>query len=68
MKYALPLQWYRKKARLTQHEFAEAVGGGVTQTLVSMWETGVAVPTPDQKRTIAKVLKVTELELFQDSI
>lgn len=44
----------RKKAALTQAELAEAVG--VTQSTVSQWESGKAVPDTLKLPKLAEVL------------
>lgn len=53
----------RKKMLLTQKEFADLIG--VSQTIVSMWETGRSSPSLSNKR---KILEVTGLKVkdFKD--
>lgn len=52
----------RKKAALTQAELAEAVG--VTQSTVSQWESGKAVPDTLKLPKLAEVLECGIADLF----
>lgn len=52
----------RKKAALTQAELAEAVG--VTQSTVSQWESGKAVPDTLKLPKLAEVLGCGIADLF----
>ena len=54
----------RKRARLSQKDVAKALGVG--QSAVSHWEGGDVLPSMDKVPTLAKVLGVTEQELFNE--
>lgn len=68
MQYANLLQLYRKRANYTQRELAEKIGGGVNQTQVSNWETGISLPTLEQRKKIAKMFKESESKIFGDKL
>lgn len=51
------IKWHRLDRSMTQRDLAEAVG--VTQTSVSKWELGAAVPTMDLAIAIARALGTT---------
>lgn len=52
----------RKAAGLTQAKFAEAMG--VTQSTVSQWENGRALPDTSKLPRIAEVLGCSVADLF----
>ena len=54
----------RKRARLSQKDVAKALGVG--QSAVSHWEGGDVLPSMDKIPTLAKVLGVSEQELFRE--
>lgn len=56
--------YYRKKQNITQTQLAEALG--VTQAVVSLWETGEASPKSDRLPSIAKILGCAIDDLFED--
>ena len=56
------IQYYRKKAKLSQEELAARVG--VSRQAVSKWELGDATPEVDKLVTLARVFGVTTDELL----
>lgn len=59
MKY---LQYYRKRAGLTQEELADAIK--VQENTVWRWEKGRATPSAEMVRLIAGALGISEAELL----
>jgi len=53
---------YRKQARLRQFDLGQKLG--VTEQLISKWETGRSEPSWDQKVDIARILGATPEEIF----
>ena len=56
------LEYQRKKQSITQKELAAKMG--VTQALISQWETGEAMPRSDKLPELAKILDCSIDELF----
>ena len=54
----------RRKAGLTQAEFAAAAG--VTQSTVSQWESGITFPSTTNLPKIAEILGCTVSDLFTE--
>ena len=52
----------RSDVNMTQKAFADAVG--VKQATVSLWESGVILPTADKLPAIARVLRCSIDDLF----
>ena len=58
------LQHYRRRAKISQANLARRIGGGVSRTIVSQWETGLSAPTEEQEKLITDILKVRSKILF----
>lgn len=57
------IRYYRVKAEYgTQQRLADAMD--IDRTRVSHWERGAEEPMGDLRKTLCRMLKVTELELF----
>ena len=63
MNFARNLRRARKKAKLSQGDFARLMG--VVQGAVSNWEAGIRTPKLGDLDKIAKVLKTTPEELIK---
>lgn len=57
------IECLRKKAGLTQEQFAAAAG--VTQSAVSQWESGAAFPSAAKLPKIARALGCTIADLYK---
>jgi len=55
---------YRKNLRMTQFDVAKILG--VTDTLISKWETGKIIPTNEQLVKLAEIYGVGIRKLFPD--
>lgn len=55
----------REANGLTQAELAKKIG--VNQTAISQWEHGTAKPRSDKLPVLAKILKCSIDDLFQDT-
>jgi len=55
---------YRKKAGMRQLDLAQKLG--ITEQMISKWETGRAKPSVDQAVDIARILKVDANKVFPD--
>lgn len=60
----IKLREMRKKAKITQKEFAARIGAG--QGTVSMWETNQSVPRVGMLPKIAQALGCSIQDLFPD--
>ena len=58
-------KYYRRATNLTQIEAAEKLG--VSNTTISMWETGETLPNPRLLPAIAKLYHCTVDELLADA-
>lgn len=56
--------YYRKKQKMTQAELANMID--VSQSVVSLWETGEAMPRADKLPQLAKILNCSIEDLFDD--
>ena len=56
------LSVYRKNRKLTQFEVAKILG--VTDTLISKWETEKIIPTNEQIVKLAEIYKIEVKKLF----
>lgn len=65
MKLNEKIHYYRKAAKLSQEELAEAVG--VSRQAVSKWELGESTPEVDKLLALAGTFGVTTDELLSDS-
>lgn len=65
MKLNEKIYYYRKAAKLSQEELAEAVG--VSRQAVSKWELGESTPELDKLLALARAFGVTTDELLSDS-
>ena len=65
MKLNEKIYYYRKAAKLSQEELAEAVG--VSRQAVSKWELGESTPELDKLLALARACGVTTDELLSDS-
>jgi transcriptional regulator with XRE-family HTH domain len=61
--FGLNLRYYRKRAKLSQKEFAERLNS--TDVTVSRWETGKSLPDPITLQLIAEVLNTTIEKLME---
>lgn len=64
MKLNEKIYYYRKAAKLSQEELAEAVG--VSRQAVSKWELGESTPELDKLLALARAFGVTTDELLSD--
>lgn len=55
---------YRKAKRLTQFDVAKILG--VTDTLISKWETGKIMPSNEQLVRLAGIYEVNVKKLYPD--
>jgi putative transcriptional regulator len=58
------LSAYRKSKRLTQFDVAKILG--VTDTLISKWETGKVIPTNEQIVKLSEIYGVGVKKLFPE--
>ena len=55
---------YRKRARMRQFDLAQKLG--ITEQMVSRWETGRSEPHIEQAVDIARILGVDPAEIFPE--
>jgi transcriptional regulator with XRE-family HTH domain len=61
------IRMFRERARFKQRDLERE--SGVSQSMISLYETGALEPSPKQVARIAKALGVTEYELrYADSL
>jgi tellurite methyltransferase len=58
------LSVYRKNKRMTQFDVAKVLG--VTDTLISKWETGKVIPTNEDIVKLSEIYKVSIKKLFPE--
>lgn len=64
MSYGEKIRTLRKLHRLTQEQFADAIGAGTST--VALWETELRMPRDPMKKKIAKFFHVSVQAIFFD--
>lgn len=64
MSYGEKIKMLRKLHKLTQAEFADAIGAG--RSTAAMWETEIRMPRDPMKKKIAKYFHVSVQAIFFD--